>query len=358
MTKLSIHTAFPWATWGHGYHKFYPDYPKALELLEQGADPFEPNQFGMNLLHLLSNEQALMSSNKNYKKYLPLLMEKIPLTDAWNNKVNEDAPDFGGYTPLHYAINAENQEYFDWLLEAGANPTIPNAQGFTVLDYVNKKNENYLRLPKKKIRESINAYIEKNGLREKEEEIIEEALDIESALGISAQVFKNNTMFLVSTNAKMNSYYVPDNTLEIHDVPGDILRLHTKKGNRKDLIQDALVYCYERIINGYHISSIEILYPNNKRLEINEGQLKSILLKLGDGQIPEILYNPVDKKHRDRVIKYITQNKFRELEKEVQNGLDLSCKIGSDIKSYKEWMLPIDIAKASQSTDVEDCIKA
>jgi len=358
MTKLSIHTAFPWAPWGHGYHKFYPDYPKALELLEQGADPFESNQFGMNLLHLLSNEQSLMSSNKNYKKYLPLLMAKIPLTGAWNNKVNDDAPDLAGGTPLHCAIRAENAEYFDMLLEAGANPTIPSTRGFTVLDYVNKKNANYLRAPKKKIRESINAYIEKYDLREKEEEKIEEAIDIESALGLSAQVFKNNTMFLVSTNDKMHSYNVPDKTLEIHDVPGDLLRLYTKKGNRKDLIQDALVYCYERIINGYHISSITILYPNDKRLEINEGQLKSTLLKLGDGRIPEILYDPIDKKHRDRVIKYIVQNKLKELEKEVQNGLDLSCKIGSDLKSYKEWKLPIDIAKANQSADVEAYIKA
>ncbi len=51
--------------------------------------------------------------------------------------VDINAQDMYGMTPLHYAMRIKNLDAIKTLLEAGANPNIPNEDGITALNYIN-----------------------------------------------------------------------------------------------------------------------------------------------------------------------------------------------------------------------------
>ncbi len=58
---------------------------------------------------------------------------------------------YSGFTPLHYAVIADNLEMVKYLLENGADPSIENNRGFLPEDYTT--NEDIANLLKKSAKE-------------------------------------------------------------------------------------------------------------------------------------------------------------------------------------------------------------
>ena len=56
---------------------------------------------------------------------------------------------YSGFTPLHYAVIADNIEVVRYLLEQGADPSIENNRGFLPEDYTT--NEAIMELLKKSV---------------------------------------------------------------------------------------------------------------------------------------------------------------------------------------------------------------
>jgi len=85
-------------------------------LISSGVNPFATNHKGASAFHL-----SCRHSSKEIVCYLGNLIIK---TDA-----NLHAPDYDGYTPLHYACYKSDLEIIKWLISVGADIYATNDDG-------------------------------------------------------------------------------------------------------------------------------------------------------------------------------------------------------------------------------------
>jgi ankyrin repeat protein len=120
----SIHEAFPLKEFSFGMG-YVANYKKALELLENGADPNELNEEGFNLLHLIGKcwDGRGIEELLDFFEYMPQVIDKaLPLMKGKgiNQKLkpNEEYEAkyknsdlwssyrwYGECTPLHFAVS-------------------------------------------------------------------------------------------------------------------------------------------------------------------------------------------------------------------------------------------------------------
>ncbi|CAB0030179.1 unnamed protein product [Trichogramma brassicae] len=93
-------------------------------LLRRGADPSPANAKGRTPLHLIC-----ISDPHNYD-FLKLFFE---IDQERHRKVQVNAQDASGWTPLHYALDNKLQDVGGILLREGADPNIANEDGQTPL---------------------------------------------------------------------------------------------------------------------------------------------------------------------------------------------------------------------------------
>ncbi|XP_014236051.1 tankyrase-1-like [Trichogramma pretiosum] len=102
---------------------------KAELLLRSGANPTLANVDGWTPLHFICN-------GKLDVKFLALFFE---INKNQPQKVQLDAQNKSGDTPLHLALENGKKEEAEWLLRKGANPCLANNEGSTSLHIVCKK---------------------------------------------------------------------------------------------------------------------------------------------------------------------------------------------------------------------------
>ncbi|PLR79861.1 hypothetical protein CVD25_09565 [Bacillus canaveralius] len=97
---------------------FNEDLAEAEQLLIDGADPNEMNEYGETALTLaISYDET---------DFIPTLLE---------HGADPNLQDEYGWTPLMSAVSMENLEAVKILLEAGADPTLVDSEGMSALDY-------------------------------------------------------------------------------------------------------------------------------------------------------------------------------------------------------------------------------
>jgi Zn-dependent protease with chaperone function len=101
---------------------FNGDVDKTRELLTEGADPNETNQFG---------ETALSMAGYSDIGIVQLLLE---------HGADPNIQDDYGWSPLMSAVTVENIEVAALLLEAGADPALLDEEGKSALDYADEYN--------------------------------------------------------------------------------------------------------------------------------------------------------------------------------------------------------------------------
>lgn len=121
----------------------------ATRLIEGGTIEInKKNNFGYTALQFAADNgnvpivKLLLSNNAdpnipNDEGFLPIhraaLSNQLELLEIFLSKMNIDAQDNTGNTPLNYAVSQLNIESSKWLLEKGANVNLANNDGFTPL---------------------------------------------------------------------------------------------------------------------------------------------------------------------------------------------------------------------------------
>ncbi|CAB0042007.1 unnamed protein product [Trichogramma brassicae] len=126
-----------------------------LLLLRNGANPNLANEKGLTPLHIICEhpfitEEILknlaveegftplqFTCKKTSRNDLPELFLKI--NDELNQLVKVDARDNKGRTPLHLALERENNDVVKYVLKRGADPNLTDEEGFTPLHVTCKK---------------------------------------------------------------------------------------------------------------------------------------------------------------------------------------------------------------------------
>lgn len=123
------------------YQKLYDENPRlrVIEANREGNLSLLKETFfikkELNILEVTPSDKWnwLHSCNFNPRSPAPLSVMKFYI----QHKVPINAQDAYGMTPLHYALESDNIDGAIALLEAGANPNLPNKRRITPLAYIN-----------------------------------------------------------------------------------------------------------------------------------------------------------------------------------------------------------------------------
>ncbi|CAB0033207.1 unnamed protein product, partial [Trichogramma brassicae] len=98
-------------------------------LLENGVDPNSANAKGLTPLHSIS----LCFDNDGLVNML------FEISEANHQTLQIDARDNSGNTPLHMAVECDEDDVVEFLLRRGADPNLANGKGFTSLHLICEK---------------------------------------------------------------------------------------------------------------------------------------------------------------------------------------------------------------------------
>ncbi|CAB0033972.1 unnamed protein product [Trichogramma brassicae] len=103
-------------------------------LLEHGADPNAPSPRGYTVLHVIGKKAG-------DKADLAEMFLKLCVESRWRRRVEVDALDSQGFTPLYWALKKNNREVAKVLLNKGARPHLRDPKGLTPLHYICQRDD-------------------------------------------------------------------------------------------------------------------------------------------------------------------------------------------------------------------------